>query len=242
SGKTTTLYTCLNKINSAERKIITIEDPIEYQLAGITQIQIHPKINLTFANGLRSILRHDPDIMMVGEIRDLETAELAIRTALTGHLVFSTLHTNDAAGAITRLLDMGIEPYLVSSSLNCAIAQRLVRLICPHCKQKYTPPHDLINEFGISPEKLDTKAFYHGRGCESCKFTGYLGRTGIFEILIINEQIQDMILTRSPSNMIKQKALGFKMKTLRQAGWEKVNNGLTTPEEVLRVTQEDTES
>jgi len=241
SGKTTTLYSCLNRINAAERKIITIEDPIEYKLHGITQIQVHPKIELTFANGLRSMLRHDPDIMMVGEIRDLETAELAIRTALTGHLVFSTLHTNDAPGAVARLLDMGIEPYLVSSSLDCIIAQRLVRVICSACKEEFTPHDEIINEFGIHRSRFQGKHFFRGRGCEKCKFTGYLGRTAIFEILEINDIIKEMVLSRTPSNTIKQKAISLGMKTLRLAGWEKVISGITTPEEVIRVTQEDVE-
>ncbi|MFH2139090.1 MAG: ATPase, T2SS/T4P/T4SS family [Candidatus Omnitrophota bacterium] len=240
SGKTTTLYSCLNKINAAERKIITIEDPIEYQLQGVTQVQVRPKINLTFADGLRSMLRHDPDIMMVGEIRDLETAELAIRTALTGHLVFSTLHTNDAPGAVARLLDMGIEPYLVASSLDCVIAQRLVRLVCPHCKEKIKLHEELLREFGISTEKLIAQEFCQGRGCEKCNFTGYHGRTAIFEVLNIDDSIKEMILNRIPTNTIKQKAIENKLKTLRQSGWEKVIAGLTTPEEVIRVTQEDT--
>jgi len=241
SGKTTTLYSCLNKINAAERKIITIEDPIEYKLFGITQIQIQPKIELTFANGLRSMLRHDPDIMMVGEVRDLETAELAIRTALTGHLVFSTLHTNDAPGAIARLLDMGIEPYLVASSLDCVVAQRLVRVICPACKEEFTPHAEILNEFGIHREKFNTASFFKGAGCENCKFTGYLGRTAIFELLNITEEIKEMILERTPSNVVKQKAIAAGMKTLRLSGWEKVTKGITTPEEVIRVTQEDTQ-
>ncbi len=237
SGKTTTLYSCLNRISSAERKIITIEDPIEYQLPGITQVQVHPKIQLTFANGLRSMLRHDPDIMMVGEIRDLETAELAIRTALTGHLVFSTLHTNDAAGAVTRLLDMGIEPYLVSSSLNCVIAQRLVRVICANCKHEFKPHPELLQELGQGPEA--GAVFFKGEGCEQCKFTGYLGRTAIFEVLDVNDSIQELIMNHTPANIIKQKALGSGLKTLRQSGWEKILQGQTTPEEVIRVTQED---
>ncbi|MFH1094447.1 MAG: type II secretion system ATPase GspE [Candidatus Omnitrophota bacterium] len=241
SGKTTTLYSCLNRINAMERKIITIEDPIEYKLHGITQIQIHPKINLSFSNGLRSMLRHDPDIMMVGEIRDLETAELAIRTALTGHLVFSTLHTNDAPGAITRLLDMGIEPYLVASSLNCVIAQRLVRVICPACKEPFKPHNELIDEFGIHRDRFQGKDLYKGKGCENCKFTGYIGRTAIFEILKIDDMVKEMILDHSPSNMIKQKAVVKGMKTLRLSGWEKVVSGITTPEEVMRVTQQDSE-
>lgn len=241
SGKTTTLYSCLEKINSAERKIITIEDPVEYKLQGITQIQVHPKIDLTFANGLRSMLRHDPDIMMVGEIRDLETAELSIRTALTGHLVFSTLHTNDAPGAMARLLDMGIEPYLVASSLDCVIAQRLVRVICPDCKQEFTPHKELIEEFGVHKDRFAKARFYFGSGCDKCKFSGYLGRTAIFEVLIIDDQIKDMILNREPSNIIKQKAVAMGMQTLRLNGWEKVISGITTPEEIIRVTQQDTD-
>ncbi|MBU4304251.1 MAG: GspE/PulE family protein, partial [Candidatus Omnitrophica bacterium] len=239
SGKTTTLYASLNRINSLERKIITIEDPIEYKLHGITQIQVMSKIELTFANGLRSMLRHDPDIMMVGEIRDLETAELAIRTALTGHLVFSTLHTNDAPGAVARLLDMGIEPYLVSSSVDCVIAQRLVRVICPACKEEFSPHAEIINEFGIHSGRFEQKRFYRGKGCEGCKSTGYLGRTAIFEILVMTDEIREMVLNRLPSNIIKQKAVSSGMKTLRLSGWEKVISGITTPEEVIRVTQED---
>jgi len=220
SGKTTTLYACLNKINSAQRKIITIEDPIEYQLKGITQMQVEPKIDFTFANALRSMLRHDPNVMMVGEIRDTETAELAVRTSLTGHLVFSTLHTNDAAGAITRLLDMEVDSFLISSSVILIIAQRLLRLICPDCKEAYQP-------------------FFHGRGCESCRFTGYKGRTGIFEMLEISDEIREMILKKLPSHRIKEKAVSLGMKVLKEAGLEKVREGVTTIEEVLRVTQED---
>ena len=242
SGKTTTLYSCLNRINSQERKIITIEDPIEYQLYGITQIQVNPKIELTFANGLRSMLRHDPDIMMVGEIRDLETAELSIRTALTGHLVFSTLHTNDAAGAVTRLLDMGIEPYLVSSSLNCVIAQRLVRTVCQTCREEFTPDAEIIRELDPDASLSQVSHFYRGKGCDQCKFTGYQGRTAIFEMLDITDAIRDMILKRTPSNTIKQNAVtSQEMNTLRQAGLAKIIRGITTPEEVLRVTQDDAE-
>ena len=237
SGKTTTLYACLSKINSTQRKILTIEEPIEYQLKGITQMQVEPRIDFTFANALRSMLRHDPDVMMVGEIRDIETAELAVRTALTGHLVFSTLHTNDAASSITRLLDMGIDSYLVSSSVILIIAQRLVRLICPDCKQKITPSSEILKQFNIdSPIDI---SFFQGRGCEGCRFTGYKGRTGIFETLAITDEIREMALKKSPSHQIKQKAVSLGMKALRQAGWEKVKQGLTTLDEVLRVTQEE---
>lgn len=238
SGKTTTLYACLSKINNRERKILTIEDPIEYQLKGITQIQVHPKIGFSFATGLRSMLRHDPDIMMVGEVRDLETAEITIRVALTGHLVFSTLHTNDAAGGITRLLDMGIEPYLVASSVECFIAQRLVRLICSDCKVEIRPNREILIEFGIE-NNLDSITIYEGKGCESCKFTGYKGRTAIYEFLNMNEDIRDMVLHRASSDQIKKKALQLGMHTLRMDGWEKVKRGLTTLNEVIRVTQQD---
>lgn len=240
SGKTTTLYAALNKINSTDRKILTIEDPIEYQLKGITQMQVQPKIGFTFATGLRSMLRHDPDVMMVGEIRDLETVELAIRTALTGHLVFSTLHTNDAAGAVTRLLDMSIEPYLVTSSVDCIIAQRLVRIICNDCKEEYIPDMEVIREL-VSEQihKFQPAKFYRGKGCATCKFSGYKGRTGIYEILLIDDDIRQLIMERKPANIIKQKAIAKKMKTLRQDGLIKILKGLTTPEEVLRVTQQD---
>jgi general secretion pathway protein E len=237
SGKTTTLYSCLSKINSPQRKILTIEDPIEYQLKGITQMQVEPKIGFSFANALRSMLRHDPDVMMVGEIRDMETAELAVRTSLTGHLVFSTLHTNDAAGGITRLLDMNIDSFLVSSSVVLIIAQRLVRMICPHCKVVYKPEPQLLRAF-----EADTgaaTAVYHGKGCEACRMTGFQGRTGIFEMLIISDEIRELILKKTPSHLIKQKAVSLGMKVLRQSGWEKIKQGATTIEEVLRVTQEE---
>jgi len=237
SGKTTTLYASLNKINSPERKIITIEDPIEYQLKGITQMQVETKIDFTFATALRSMLRHDPDVMMVGEIRDTETAELAVRTALTGHLVFSTLHTNDASGAVTRLQDMGVDSFLVSSSIILIIAQRLVRVICPACKERLVPTPELLNTFGFN-NKSDIQ-FYHGKGCESCRFTGYKGRTGIFEVLAINDEIRDMILKKVPSHQIQQKAVALGMTTLREAGLNKIRQGVTTLEEVLRVTQEE---
>jgi len=238
SGKTTTLYTCLSKIDKKDKKIITIEDPIEYQLKGVTQIQIHPSIGLSFATGLRSMLRHDPDIMMVGEVRDFETLEITIRVALTGHLVFSTIHTNDAAGAVARLLDMGAEPYLVASSVECFIAQRLVRLICLNCKTAVKPNKEVLVEFGIK-EDVNNLTIYEGKGCESCKFTGYRGRTGIYEFLVMNEEIRDLIIHRSSSGQIKKKALELGMHTLRMDGWERVKKGITTLDEVIRVTKED---
>ena len=235
SGKTTTLYACLSKINNRELKILTIEDPIEYHLKGITQIQVYPKIGLSFANGLRSMLRHDPDVMMVGEIRDVETAEIAIRVALTGHLVFSTLHTNDAPGAMTRLLDMGIEPYLVASSVECVIAQRLVRLICPKCKRPVKDKKLILKELGITdaPEGAE---LYEGKGCESCKFTGYRGRTAIYEFLVLNEEIREMVLNHSSADQIRKKAVSLGMRALRGDGIEKVFRGLTTVSEIIRVT------
>ncbi len=235
SGKTTTLYACLSKINNRELKILTIEDPIEYHLKGITQIQVFPKIDLTFANGLRSMLRHDPDVMMVGEIRDVETAEIAIRVALTGHLVFSTLHTNDAAGATTRLLDMGIEPYLVASSLECVIAQRLVRLICPKCKRPGKDAKVILQELGMKDVPKDAE-IYEGKGCEACKFTGYRGRTAIHEFLVLSEEIREMVLNHRSADQIRKKAIALGMRTLRNAGIEKILKGMTTPGEVMRVT------
>lgn len=237
SGKTTTLYASLKKINSEQIKIITIEDPVEYQISGITQIQVSPKISLTFAQGLRSVLRHDPDVLMVGEVRDYETAEIAIRSALTGHLVFSTLHTNDAAGAITRLLDMGVEPFLVSSSIECLIAQRLVRLICDNCKTKIRLSQEILQDLGLKYE--DKIEAFEGKGCEACKFTGYKGRTAIYEILRLNEEIRQMILVKASSQEIKKKAIGQGMKTLLMDGWQKVLMGLTTVSEVVRVTQKE---
>ncbi len=239
SGKTTSLYAALSKLNSVDKKIITIEDPIEYQMKGITQIQVAPKIGLTFATVLRSILRQDPDILLVGETRDNETAEITIRTALTGHLVFSTLHTNDAAGAVTRLLDMGVEPYLVASSVVGMIAQRLVRLICPDCKEEQKIDSKLASSLGISEKELKSMRLYKGKGCENCKFTGFKGRTAIFEIIKVTEKVRDLIVARAPASEIKKLATSQGMKTLRVYGWKLVKEGRTTIDEVLRVTQED---
>lgn len=239
SGKSTTLYAALAKINSSAVKIITIEDPVEYQLRGVNQIQVIPQIGFTFATALRHMLRHDPDVMMVGEVRDYETAEIAIRSALTGHLVFSTLHTNDASGAVTRLLDMGIEPFLVSSSLECLIAQRLVRLICPKCKTQIKPSMEMIEQMKDIDVKASELTLYEGRGCEACRFTGYRGRTAIYEILTITEAIRGLILSRASSQQIKQKAVSQGMHTLRSNGLQKVVMGLTTFTEVIRVTQQE---
>ncbi len=238
SGKSTSLYAFLSSINSVEQRIITIEDPIEYQLAGVNQMQARPDIGLTFASGLRHILRQDPDVIMVGEIRDLDTAEIAVRAALTGHLVFSTLHTNDAAGAVTRLLDMGIEPFLVSSSVEALIAQRLVRTICPRCREEYTPDPELLVEVGY-PEPHVGQQFFRGRGCEECRMTGFRGRLGIYEILVMRENLRPLIIGRAASSTIKTAAVANGMRTLRDDGWIKVRAGITTIEEVARVTQED---
>ncbi len=239
SGKTTTLYSSLATINTVEKKIITIEDPVEYQLPGVTQIQINPKINLSFARGLRSILRHDPNVIMVGEVRDVETAEIAIQVALTGHLVFSTLHTNDAASGVTRLINMGIEPYLITSTVECFIAQRLIRLLCTKCKKPKKLNAQIIEKFGYDCHNDDKAAtVYEAQGCEHCNFTGYKGRTGIFEFLMLNDEVCDLVLQRANAIDIKKKAVSLGMKTLRQSGWGKVREGVTTLEEVIRVTQE----
>jgi type IV pilus assembly protein PilB len=240
SGKTTTLYAALAHINLTELKIITVEDPVEYQLRGVNQMQVAPKIGLSFATGLRHMLRHDPDVMMVGEVRDFETAEIAIRAALTGHLVFSTLHTNDAAGAITRLLDMGIEPFLLASSLECLIAQRLVRVICPKCRTQASLSPKILEAMQkyvkFDPSKQE---IYEGKGCPECRFTGYHGRTAIHEILVIRESIREMILSHASSQQIKQKAVSQGMRTLRYSGLQKVLAGITTYAEVARVTQQE---
>jgi general secretion pathway protein E len=236
SGKTTTLYAALSRLNSSLRNIITIEDPIEYQLHGVGQIQVNPKIDLTFANGLRSILRQDPDIIMVGEIRDGETAEIAIQAALTGHLVFSTLHTNDSFGALSRLIDMGIEPFLVSSSLIAVMAQRLVRRVCPACRQPAVAEDAEAAELGLAP---GTPIFVAGPGCESCKGTGYRGRSGIHELLVIDDALRALVMQRSDAAAVRRHATEHGMPTLRDDGAAKVAAGETTVEEVLRVTQED---
>jgi general secretion pathway protein E len=236
SGKTTTLYGALDKINSPDKKIITVEDPVEYQLKGVNQIQVKPQIGLNFSNTLRHIVRQDPDIIMIGEIRDLETAEIAIQSALTGHLVFSTLHTNDAPSAITRLLDMGVENFLLSSTIRGILAQRLVRVICPSCKE--------IDSLGVNREELGMLGInsdiylYYGKGCEHCAFTGYYGRTGIFELLVVDDEVRKLILKNADSNQIREIAKKHGMKTLLEDGAEKIKGGITTLSEVLRVTQE----
>lgn len=238
SGKTTTLYASLNEIYSIEKKIITVEDPVEYQLTGVNQIQVHPLIGLTFASGLRSIVRQDPDIIMVGEIRDHETVEISIHAALTGHLVFSTLHTNDAAGAISRLLDMGAEPFLVASSLIGAAAQRLIRLNCRHCREPYEEKPEVLREIGITPEMLRGKSLMRGKGCPECRGLGFRGRAGIYELLLVDENVRRMIVDRSSASTIKQYAQqNQEMITMLQDGRSKVLDGHTTIQEVLRVCQ-----
>ena len=236
SGKTTTLYSVLTRLNTPDVNILTVEDPIEYQLHGVGQMQVKPKIDLTFAAGLRSILRQDPDIIMVGEIRDLETAEIAIQAALTGHRVFSTIHTNDAASGITRLLDMGVEPFLIASSVNAFLAQRLVRTICPHCKQAYKPDVVVLKDLGIKSSQIQGKKLYKGKGCEKCINTGYLGRSGIYELLPITNDIRKLIMEHADAVTIKEKAIANGMKTLLLDGIEKAFQGITTLEEVLRVS------
>jgi len=238
SGKTTTLYGALDKINSPDKKIITIEDPVEYQLFGVNQIHVKPAIGLTFANGLRSIVRQDPDVIMVGEIRDAETAEIAIQAALTGHLVFSTLHTNDAAGAVSRLLEMGVEDYLLASSLLGVLAQRLVRRICKHCKQVVQADNSALQEL-VGGNGGGAVQVYEGKGCEECAQTGYRGRCGIYELLLLNETVRQLILKRSSADVIREAAVKQGMRTLREDGWRTVRAGTTTVAEVVRVTQEE---
>ena len=238
SGKSTTLYAALNRMNAVEKNIITIEDPIEYQLGGISQMQVATRKGMTFVTALRHVLRQDPDVIMVGEVRDEETARMAIQSSLTGHLVFSTLHTNDSAGAISRLLDLDVEPYLVSSSLIAVLAQRLVRKICSECKQPYIPTEHELHELGIGGDKSNHQ-FFVGAGCSKCFNTGYKGRTGIYELMMIDEEVREMIHLRQTAGVIKQKAIEKGLRTLRMDGARKVMTGVTTIAEVLRVTQAD---
>ncbi len=237
SGKSTSLYAFLSSINSVQKRIITIEEPVEYELKGINQIAVRSDIGLTFAMGLRHILRQDPNVVMVGEIRDMETAEIAIRASLTGHLVFSTLHTNDAPSAFTRLIDMGIEPFLVASSVEAVMAQRLVRTICKSCKSEQPTDADYLRRIGFPEAEIGTAKFHHGPGCEDCRQLGYQGRLAIYELLVMTEAIRPLILNRSAASTISQRAIEMGMRTLRVDGWEKVKAGITTIEEVLRVTQ-----
>lgn len=241
SGKTTSLYAVLNELNTPDKKIITVEDPVEYQLSGINQVPVNPQIDLTFANALRSMLRQAPDIILVGEIRDTETAEIAVRAALTGHLVFSTLHTNDSASALTRLIDMGVKPFLVSSSVQAIMAQRLVRTICTKCVESYQPPEEILKmiEHEMGAEILKTATFKKGRGCEQCNNTGYKGRLGIYELLIMSDKIRELVMEQIISRKIRDLACQEGMRLLREDGWIKVCRGITTVEEVMSNTQSD---
>jgi general secretion pathway protein E len=239
SGKTTTLYAALSHINAPDKNIITVEDPVEYQLLGVGQMQVNPKINLSFAAGLRSILRQDPDVIMIGEIRDRETAEIAIHASLTGHLVFSTLHTNDAASAATRLIDMGIEPFLVASSVVAVLAQRLLRKICPDCKRSYKPSAEELNRLELPPGSQ--AILYRGAGCAACSQTGYRGRTGIFELMVLDDEVRRLIGSKADSSAIKQAAIAKGMVTLKQEAAQRVIQGHTTLEEVMRITQQEIE-
>ena len=236
SGKTTTLYSCLRKVNTIDSKLLTAEEPVEYDLEGIVQVPVNDAIGLTFARVLRSFLRQDPDRIMVGETRDLETAQIAIQASLTGHLVFTTLHTNDAPGAITRLIDMGVEPFLISSTLEAVLAQRLLRSICRQCRTTYTPSETLLAELGISPQDIGNNQFFYGKGCDACNNTGYKGRKGIYELLRLTDPIRELINERAPTVTLKQKAVELGMVTLRQDGLRSIFAGDTTVEEVLRYT------
>jgi type IV pilus assembly protein PilB len=236
SGKTTTLYAALKRLNKIENKLLTAEDPVEYDIEGIMQIPVNESIGLTFARVLRSFLRQDPDIILVGEIRDLETAEIAIQASLTGHLVFSTLHTNDASGAITRLIDMGVEPFLISSTMEGVLGQRLVRTVCPHCRTAYKPEKGILDQLNLKPEQVGDRDFFYGAGCTQCNDTGYRGRRGIFEYLRITDPIRELVNQRKPTLVIREKAIEMGMRTLREDGVRCILDGYTTVEEVLKYT------
>jgi len=236
SGKTTTLYACLRKINTIDSKLLTAEDPVEYEVDGIIQVPINEAIGLNFARVLRAFLRQDPDRILVGETRDMETAQIAIQASLTGHLVFTTLHTNDSTGAVTRLSDMGIEPFLISASLECILAQRLIRKICTNCRTAYEPSEQVLNSLGLSVHDIGDKVFYYGKGCEACNHTGYKGRKGIYELLKITDPIREMINERAPGVLMRQKAIELGMTTLREDGLRSIYDGLTTIEEVVKYT------
>jgi type IV pilus assembly protein PilB len=239
SGKTTTLYSALSELNKETENIITAEDPIEYNFMGINQVQMHEEIGLTFASSLRSFLRQDPDIIMVGEIRDFETAQIAVQAALTGHLVLSTVHTNDAPGTITRLIDMGIEPFLIASAVILILAQRLIRKICMDCREPIKVHPQLLIDLGVAPDEVKSFTVYKGKGCSICNNTGYKGRLGLYEVMPMREEVKELILSRASTTEIKKEAIRLGMKTLRQSGISKVRNGLTTIEEVLRTTIDD---
>jgi len=239
SGKTTTLYACLNQLNDAEKKILTVENPVEYQLEGINQIHVNNKVGLTFANGLRTMMRQDPDIIMVGEIRDTETAEVAIQASLTGHMVFSTIHTNDSAGAINRLLDMGIEDYLLVSTLLGVLGQRLVRVICKDCKQSYLPDVGFHKHIYKLVEDPNDALFYRGTGCKTCSQSGYRGRQGIYELFVFDDEIRQLVMQKPDVTKLRALARKKGMRLMREDGWDKVLSGITSVEELFRVTQEE---
>jgi general secretion pathway protein E/type IV pilus assembly protein PilB len=239
SGKTTTLYGCLNEINKPDRKIITVEDPVEYQLSGINQVQVNADINLTFAAALRSILRQAPNIIMIGEIRDLETANIAVQAALTGHLVFSTLHTNDAPSAVTRIVDMGVKPFLVASAVKAIMAQRLIRKVCPKCRVPYMPTDYEMQVLKMNPDEMKNATLVRGNGCNECSRTGYRGRMGIYEIFSVDDEVRRLIYEKVPSNVIRARARELGMRTLREDGVRKIMAGITTPEEVISITAGD---
>jgi type IV pilus assembly protein PilB len=236
SGKTTTLYSCLRAVNSIDSKLLTVEDPVEYDIEGIMQVAVNDAVGMTFSKALRSFLRQDPDIIMLGEMRDLETSQIAIQASLTGHLVLSTLHTNDAAGAVTRLIDMGVEPFLISSTLMAVLAQRLVRTVCKKCRTPFEPTESQLSMLNLSPHDVGDKVFYYGRGCASCNDTGYRGRRGIFELLVASEAIRVLINERAPTVVIRQKAIELGMTTLREDGLRGIFDGDTTIEEVVKYT------
>ena len=238
SGKTTTLYSCLRRINTVDMKLLTAEDPVEYDIEGIMQVPINDAIGLTFARALRSFLRQDPDIIMVGEMRDLETAQISIQASLTGHLVFTTLHTNDSTGAVTRMIDMGVEPFLISSTLQAILAQRLVRKVCMKCRIAYEPPEAVLSDLGLTKEDTQGRPFYYGKGCSECNETGYRGRKGLFELLVITEPIRELINMRAPAGVLRARALELGMRTLREDGIRSIFDGVTTIEEILKYTGE----
>jgi len=236
SGKTTTLYSGLRIINTVDLKLLTAEDPVEYEIEGIMQVPVNPLVGLTFAAALRAFLRQDPDVIMVGEIRDLETAQISIQASLTGHLVLSTLHTNDSAGAVTRLIDMGVEPFLIASTLEAVLAQRLVRRVCRQCKAAYEPADAMLQQLGVRRESVGDRQFYYGKGCPVCMQTGYHGRMGIYEWLRMSEAVRDLVVQRSPTLVIRQKALEQGMRTLRDDGLRAIFDGHTTIEEIVKYT------
>ncbi|MCX7886399.1 MAG: ATPase, T2SS/T4P/T4SS family, partial [Verrucomicrobiae bacterium] len=235
-GKTTTLYSCLRRVNTIDSKLLTVEDPVEYDIEGIMQVPINEAVDLTFARALRSFLRQDPDIILVGEMRDLETAQIAIQASLTGHLVFTTLHTNDASGAITRMIDMGVEPFLITSTLQAVLAQRLVRTICKKCRVAYEPNEAVLRQLGLTPSEVGDRPFYYGKGCPECNQTGYKGRKGLFELLLITDPIRELINQRAPTGVIRARALELGLRTLREDGIRNILDGNTTVEEVLKYT------